>query len=96
MSVKLDFSYCELKRIAKRIVLFLLTLALVVFWGMSSPDQPSLSPSTTRFSLGQPSSRIFSVGDIEFAPIHLDGFSLFQEHNPQINQKKLVSRSAIA
>jgi small-conductance mechanosensitive channel len=85
MSIKLDFSYCELNRIAKRIALFLLTLALVVFGGISSPAQPSLSPSTTRFTLGQSSPRIFSVGDIEFAPIHLDGFSLFQIASPHFS-----------
>jgi hypothetical protein len=76
MSIKLDFSDCELKRIAKKIGLFLLTLALVVFGRMSSPAQPSLSLSIALFLLSR--------------------FSLFQEHNPQLSQKKLVSGSAIA
>lgn len=91
MSIKLDFSDCEFKKKAKGIALafcFLLTLALVVFWGMPSTAQPSLSPSTNRFTLGQPSPRIFSVGDIEFAPIHLDGFALFQIASPRVSSSE--------
>ncbi len=57
---------------------FLLTLVLVAFLGMPAIAQSSLSPPTNRFTLGQSSSRIFPVGDIEFAPIYLDGFPLFQ------------------
>ncbi|MFM7441022.1 MAG: mechanosensitive ion channel family protein, partial [Snowella sp.] len=49
---------------------------------------PSLSPSTTRFTLGPSSPRIFSVGDIEFAPIHLDGFSLFQIASPRVSSSE--------
>jgi small conductance mechanosensitive channel len=91
MSIKLDFSYCEFQKKAKGIALafcFLLTLALVVFWGMPSTAQPS--PSTTRFTLGQPTPRIFSVGDIEFAPIHLDGFALFQIASPRVSPPETV------
>ena len=88
MFIKLDFSYFEFKIIPKGIAIvssFLLTLSLVVFWGMQSTAQPSLSPSTNRFTLGQSSPRIFSVGDIEFAPIHLDGFALFQIASPHFS-----------
>ena len=88
MSIKLDFSYGEFQKKAKGIALllwFLLTVALVVFWEIPSTAQPSLSPSTTRFTLGQPSPRIFSVGDIEFASVHLDGFSLFQIGSPHFS-----------
>jgi small conductance mechanosensitive channel len=93
MSIKLDFSYCEFQKKAKGIALafcFLLTLALVVFWGIPSTAQPSLSPSTNRFTLGQPTPRIFSVGDIEFAPIHLDGFALFQIASPRVSPSETV------
>jgi small conductance mechanosensitive channel len=88
MSIKLDFSYCEFQKKAKGIALafcFLLTLSLVVFLGIPSTGQPSLSPSTNRFTLGQPSPRIFSVGDIEFASVHLDGFALFQIASPHFS-----------
>jgi small conductance mechanosensitive channel len=88
MSIKLDFSDCEFQKKAKGIALllwFLLTVALVVFGEIPSTAQPSLSPSTTRFTLGQPSPRIFSVGDIEFASVHLDGFSLFQIGSPHFS-----------
>ena len=88
MFIKLNFSYFEFKIIPKGIAIvssFLLTLSLVVFWGMQSTAQPSLSPSTNRFTLGQSSPRIFSVGDIEFAPIHLDGFALFQIASPHFS-----------
>jgi small conductance mechanosensitive channel len=91
MSIKLDFSYCKFQKKAKGIALafcFLLTLSLVVFWGMPSTAQPSLSPSTNRFTLGQSSPRIFSVGDIEFAPIHLDGFALFQIASPRVSSSE--------
>ena len=91
MSIKLDFSYCKFQKKAKGIALtfcFLLTLSLVVFWGMPSTAQPSLSPSTNRFTLGQASPRIFSVGDIEFAPIHLDGFALFQIASPRVSSSE--------
>jgi len=91
MFIKLDCSDFEFNRIAKRIILvfsFLVTLALVAFWEMPSTAQPSLSPSTTRFTLGPSSPRIFSVGDIEFAPIHLDGFSLFQIASPRVSSSE--------
>lgn len=39
---------------------------------------PSLAPSSSRLSLGQPPPRVFSVGDIEFASVYLDGAALFQ------------------
>ncbi len=93
MFIKLDFSYFEFKIIPKGIAIvssFLLTLSLVVFWGMQSTAQPSLSPSTNRFTLGQSSPRIFSVGDIEFAPIHLDGFALFQIASPHFSPSEIA------
>ncbi|PZV19141.1 MAG: mechanosensitive ion channel family protein [Pseudanabaena sp.] len=52
---------------------------------MPSTAQPSLSPSTPPFTLGQTSPRIFSVGDIEFASVHLDGFALFQIASPHFS-----------
>jgi small-conductance mechanosensitive channel len=81
MFLKLNFRYFKFRKIVRGIafsLVFLLTIAAIAFLEMPSTAQQTLSPSLTRFPLGQPSTRIFSIGDIEFASVHLDGFSLFQ------------------
>jgi len=81
MLLKLNFSYFKFRKIVWRIALsliFLLTIAVVTFFGTLSIAPQTVSPSLSHFPLGQPSTRIFSIGDIEFASVNLDGFSLFQ------------------
>jgi small-conductance mechanosensitive channel len=68
-------------QIARGIVLGLTSLLVVTaitFWGTLSSAQQSFPPLNSRFSLTQSSNRIFFTGDIEYASIYLDGYSLFQ------------------
>lgn len=67
--------------IAQRLALGLVGLfwvAAIASWSTPSSAQSSVSPSSSRFAFGQPSPRVFAVGDIEFASVQLDGVALFQ------------------
>jgi small-conductance mechanosensitive channel len=54
-------------------------------WAMNTSVQPSIAQPISRFSWGQPSTRIISLGDMEFTSIHVDGLSLFQVAAPRFS-----------
>jgi small conductance mechanosensitive channel len=60
------------------VLAFLFFLAAIAFSEKPTSAQSLFTPPVSRFSLGQPSTRVFSVGDLEFASVHLDGVPLFQ------------------
>ncbi|GFE70234.1 mechanosensitive ion channel family protein [Chroococcus sp. FPU101] len=68
-------------QMVKKITLGLISLwiiSTIAFWKIPASAQTFSLPSQPRFTLTQPSNRIFFTGDIEYASVYLDGYSLFQ------------------
>lgn len=87
-----NFSSLKLRKISQRIALSLACLLLVIWnasWGKALSAQQSSHPSNSSFSLTQPTTRIFSAGDIQFTSIHLDGMSLFQVASQEVAPSEL-------